>query len=226
MRPRVWIPTLLIAFVVAVVAGYAYTNARHAGLDAPPGDGSTPTAADVWLAQDVAVPSGTEVAVVLETSLSTKTTHDGDAFVAKVETPVAVDGKVAIPRGAAVTGHVALVEQPGKASGRGRMQLAFDEVSYGGKTYALDARGPVYESPSGTKKDAALIGGGAIAGGVLGGVVGGTAGGAAKGALVGGATGTAASLLTRGPQLELPAGRTVRFTLDRDVSVRPAKGAA
>lgn len=226
MQPKIWIPTLLIVLVAAAVTGYAYTNARHAALDAPPGDEPQSAAADAWFAQDASVPAGTEVAVVLETSLGTKSSRAGDAFTARVESPVLVGGKVTIPDGAQVKGHVALAEQPGKASGRGRMQLAFDEVSYGGRTYTLDARGPVYESPSGTKKDAALIGGGAIAGGVLGGVVGGSAGGAAKGALVGGATGTAASLLTRGPQLELPAGRTVRFSLRRDLSVRPARAAA
>jgi len=226
MNGRSWIPLAVGTALVAAVAAYAITNARHAGVDAPRDEAPAQSAADAWLGSSVTVPEGTELALRLQTTLSTKTTVEGDRFVATVGGPVVINGKVAIPQGASVNGHVTLAEQPGKASGRGRMQLAFDDLAFEGHTYALDARSPVYESKSGRGKDAKLIGGGAIVGGVLGGVVGGTAGSAAKGALVGGATGTAASLLTRGPQLELEAGSTLRVRLDKDVAVRPAKTTA
>ena len=165
------------------------------------------------------------MSVVLQTSLSTKSTNEGDRFSARVAQPVLVAGKIVIPEGAAVHGHVVLAEQPGKASGRGRLQLAYDQVEFDGHGYDLDTRSQVYESRSGRGKDAALIGGGAVLGGVLGGIVGGSAKDAGKGAVIGAAAGTGASLATRGPQLELGAGSTLRFTLDRDVSVRPAESA-
>jgi hypothetical protein len=132
-----------------------------------------------------------------------------------------VEGAVAIPAGAQVEGHVILAEQPGKSSGRGHLQLQYDEVAFGGHRYELDTRSRVYTSASGSKKDAALIGGGAVAGGVLGGILGGSAGSAVKGAVVGGAAGTGASLLTRGPQLTLEAGRVLTMSLDHDVRVVP-----
>jgi len=226
MNARTWIPLAVCTLLVGAVAGYAITNARHPSVDAPRGETPAQTAAEAWLGSGITVPQGTELAVRLQTTLSTKSSREGDAFLATVGGPIMVNGKVAIPQGATVHGHVALSEQPGKASGRGRMRLAFDEVTYDGRSYALDTQSPVYESKSGRGKDVALIGGGAIAGGVLGGVVGGSAGSAAKGALVGGATGTAASLLTRGPQLELSAGSVLRVHLDKDLSVLPAKEAA
>lgn len=167
----------------------------------------------------VMVPAGTRMSLVLGTSLSTKTADVGEPFEARVASPIYVNGRLAIPSGAHVTGHVAAVKQPGKASGRALMQLAFDRLHVGGRTYALNSVGPTMEGKSGAKKDAAMIGGGAIAGAVLGGVLGHGAGDAAKGAVIGGATGTAASLMTRGPQLKLEAGSTVSFTLDRSVSV-------
>jgi hypothetical protein len=47
----------------------------------------------------------------------------GDRFEATLTRDVAVDGVSAIPAGATVVGKVIVAEQPGKASGRGRLQL-------------------------------------------------------------------------------------------------------
>lgn len=168
------------------------------------------------------VPAGTPMRVRLETSLSTKTASVGDRFTATVAAPVRAGGAVAIPAGATVSGRVIVAEQPGKASGRGKLQLLYEEVSYAGRSYDLDSRSQLYLSRSGTSKDVKLIGGGAVAGGVIGGIIGGSAGDAAKGAGIGAVAGTGASLATRGPQLELGRGTTLSFTLDRSLSVKPA----
>lgn len=168
------------------------------------------------------VPQGTALAMRLQTTLSTKTANVGDRFEAGVSSPVHVNGKLAIPEGAQVSGHVILAEQPGKTSGRGLLQLAYDQLRFDGRSYNLGSRSPVYESKSGTKKDVALIGGGAVAGGILGGVLGGSA---VKGAVIGGAAGTGASLLTRGPQLELGRGTALSLRLDQSMSVRTPKPA-
>src|SRR5258708_1611074 len=166
MNGRTWIPLAVGTALIAAVAGYAVTNARRASVDAPRGETPAQTAAEAWLGSDITVPAGTELAVRLQTTLSTKTSREGDAFLATVGGPIVVNGRVVIPQGATVHGHVALSEQPGKASGRGRMKLALDEVTYDGRNYALDTESPVYESKSGRGKDAALVGGGAVAGGV------------------------------------------------------------
>ena len=171
------------------------------------------------------VPQGTVLAMRLQTTLSTKTANVGDRFEAGVSAPVHVNGKLAIPEGAQVSGHVILAQQPGKASGRGQLQLAYDQVRFDGHSYNLGSRSQIYESKSGTTKDVALIGGGAVAGGIVGAVLGGGSG-AAKGAAVGGAAGTGASLMTRGPQLELGLGTALQVRLDQSVSVRVPKAAA
>jgi hypothetical protein len=207
----------VIGISVAVLLGLSVyaLQARQNGDSSP-----TPFSQSVF-SQRLLVPEGTEVAVRLGTTLSTKTTSVGDRFAATVTSPVRVEGTTAIPAGAAVEGHVILAQQPGKASGRGHLQLEFDQVAFDGHRYDLDTRSRVYTSASGSKKDAALIGGGAVAGGVLGGILGGSAGSAVKGAVVGGAAGTGASLLTRGPHLTLEVGRELTMTLDRDVRVTP-----
>jgi len=132
---------------------------------------------------------------------------------------VSVGGRIAIPEGATVAGHVILAQQPGKASGRGQMQLAYDKLTFGGHSYTLGMRSQVYESKSGTKKDVELIGCGAVAGGVVGAILGGK-GSVGKGAAVGAATGTGAALMTRGPQLELGAGTVLNANLDEALRVR------
>jgi acetyltransferase-like isoleucine patch superfamily enzyme len=170
------------------------------------------------------VPQGTVLAMRLQTTLSTKTANVGDRFEAGVSSPVHVNGKLAIPEGAQITGHVMLTDQPGKTSGRGQLQLAYDQVRFDGHSYNLGSHSQIYESKSGTTKDVAMIGGGAVAGGIVGAVLGGGSG-AAKGAVIGGAAGTGASLMTRGPQLELERGMALQLRLDQAVSVRAPKAA-
>ena len=213
--------TTLAAFVLLVAVGvYAYQS--NEGVRATVQD----VVAEVTPGDErVEVPSGTQVAIRLETTLTTKNSKVGDRFVATLVEPIVVNGETAVPAGAEITGHVILAEEPGKASGRGHLQLAYNELRYGGQTVDLNSRSQIYESESGTKKDAAIIGGGAAGGAIIGGVTGGSAGDAAKGAVIGGAAGTAASLMTRGPQLELTAGTILYFRLDERLEVVPAEGA-
>ena len=52
------------------------------------------------------VPADTVLEVVLDQSISSKTTHSGERFSATVEAPVEVQGKVAVPKGARAEGIV------------------------------------------------------------------------------------------------------------------------
>lgn len=218
MNRNVWVPIVVVAAILGAVSVFALTNTRVSEkVDAMKDDLANISP----IASTLEVPAGTPIALRLGTTLSTKTSNVGDRFSATVTSPVHVHGDVAIPAGAEVAGHVAVAEQPGKSSGRGQLQLAFETLSFNGRDYSLDSRSQVYVSKSGTKKDAALIGGGVVGGAILGRVLGNSTGDAAKGAVVGGAAGTAASLLTRGPQLTLARGTALSFTLDRDVAVRP-----
>jgi hypothetical protein len=203
--------------VALIAAGTIY--AMQSNDKAPDATFPTPKTGTVATSSNFIVPKGTPISFSLETGLSTKTTRVGDRFVGTFTSPVTVNGRTAIPAGAGISGHVILAEQPGKASGRGQLQLSYDQVTFGGHSYNLGTSSQVYESKSGTKKDVALIGGGAVAGGIVGAVLGGK-GDIAKGAAVGAGAGTGASLLTRGPQLTIERGTILNATLDQDVSVR------
>ena len=210
---------LWIAVAVAVAVLGAGTIYAMQAKDAAP----TLTTASVSGAKtNITVPQGTSIPMRLNTTISTKTAQVGDRFQADVSAPVHVSGVLAIPEGSRVSGHVILARQPGKASGRGELQLAYDEIGFDGRSYQLNTRSQVYTSKSGTTKDVAMIGGGAVAGGVVGGVAGGS-NDIAKGAAIGGAAGTAAALLTRGPQLVLEQGMHLETLLDGSMSVRKTR---
>lgn len=166
------------------------------------------------------VPAGTDIALAMTQEVSTKDATEGQQFTAKVTSPVVIDDVVVIPEGAEVTGHVVATRRSGKASGRSYMQLAYDEISFDGKTYNVASVGDTVWGKSGAGKDAAMIGGGAVAGAVLGKVLGGHP---VKGAVIGGAAGTAASLMTRGPDVKIEEGQAITLRLDRSVTVTKAR---
>lgn len=206
--------------------GMPATGAPTSGSRGPaPVDISPPAsrrAEDTAPLRRALVPQGTALTLDLETRLGTKTSRVGDAFDAAVASPVSVDGRAVVPAGARVAGRVILCEQPGKASGRGRMQLAFDRLAFAGHTYEIGSRSAIFESRSGARKDREAVGGGAAAGAVVGGILGGSLGSAARGAVIGGAAGAGVALATRGPQLEFAPGTKIRFSLDQPVEVRVA----
>ena len=172
------------------------------------------------------MPAGTSFTVNLSSDLNTKTAAQGQSFTATLDDPVMIDGVTAIPAGAEVTGHIVTTARSGKASGRAYMQLAYDQVSFGGKRYNIDAVSDTIWGKGGSGKDAKMIGGGAVAGAVIGGILGKSGGDAAKGAMIGGAAGTAASLLTRGPDLHMEPGKKLTVSLQNSVSVtKPRTGA-
>ena len=210
-------PWILGGVAVALItAGTIY--AMQVKDTAPDAANPGAKASTVSVDSRIVVPQGASFSVSLGTTLATKTSRVGDSFDGTMSAPVSVNGRVAIPEGARVAGHLVVAEQPGKASGRGQLQLSYDSVAFGGHSYDLGTLSQVYESASGTKKDVALIGGGAAAGAIVGAIAG--SGHPVKGAAIGAGAGTAASLLTRGPQLTIERGTVLHATFDQSVRVR------
>jgi hypothetical protein len=105
----------------------------------------------------------------------------------------------------------------GRVSGRARVAVEFDRIVVRGRTHELDASTVVAEAPSESGRDAKIVGGSAAAGAVLGAIANGTRG-AVRGAVIGAAGGGAAVLVTKGREVELPAGS--RWTVRVRNSVR------
>src|SRR5713226_1214448 len=91
-----------------LIAGCSKSADQPAGTDANASQSvaeSAKTAVKKALdPKPLVVPADTVLSVVLDQTVSSKTSKDGDKFSATVESPVEVEGKVAIPKGARVDG--------------------------------------------------------------------------------------------------------------------------
>jgi hypothetical protein len=99
------------------------------------------------------------------------------------------------------------------------LSLSFDQISIGGRNYAI--RGSVVEAleSGGYREDAERIGAGAAVGGIIGGILGGVKG-AIAGVLIGGGGVVAA---TEGEDVELEPGAVLRMRLDQPLEVRSTR---
>jgi hypothetical protein len=178
---------------------------------------------------------GTRVLLNMINSVSTKQALVGDRLYLETAFPIISSGHIIIPQGSWVTGTITEVKRPGRAKGRGELQVRFDSLTLPNgitKTFksdlgSLDARqnetlkreDSKIKGPGGKKDDVdtvigTTVGGGAV-GSSLGAATGHLGGGSAIGLGAGAAAGLIGVLLTRGPDATLTKGSTVEMVLDR-----------
>lgn len=190
-----------------------------------PSSGAAPAAparpAAEW--RDVIVPQGTAIPLELQTPLSSETTQVEAPVRARVRQAVIVDGIVAIPTGATLSGVVTQVERAGRVQGRAQLAFVFNRLEAGNVREDVNAAPVAYVAESTKGEDAAKIGVGAVGGAIVGGILGGGSG-AAKGAVIGGAAGTGVVLATRGEEVTLGQGTVLAASLASPLTVRvPAR---
>jgi hypothetical protein len=164
------------------------------------------------------LPEGTELTLVLENALSSTASRPGDDVTARVERAEGPDGAVVLPGGASVEGTVTEARPSGKVKGRARLALRFDRIIVRGRAHPLTGVGLAVEADPQHKRDAAVIGGSAVLGGIIGAATG-AKGGFGKGVLIGGAAGTGAVLLTKGKEVEFPAGFRFAVQLSEELAL-------
>ena len=164
------------------------------------------------------VPSGTELALILETPVSSATATVEQDVRARLANPVVVSGMTVIPEGAPFTGNVVAVQRAGKVKGRSTLAIRFNSVTVANKPYKISTARIVRLGEATKSEDATKIGIGAGAGAIIGGIAGGKKG-AAIGAGIGGGAGTGAVLATRGKDVSIPDGATVRTTVQETVRI-------
>src|SRR5712671_5311401 len=167
----------------------------------------------------VVVPAETVITVVLDQTISSKTSKSGDRFSATVESPVEVDGKVAIPKGARAEGVVKDAKAAGRFKGGATLALTLESVTVNGKDHEIQTSGATMSSKGKGKRTAAMVGGGAAGGAAIGAVAGGGKG-AAIGALIGAASFTDDAALTGNRDITLGAETPLDFKLLQSVKIR------
>lgn len=167
----------------------------------------------------ITVPAGTSLVVRMGNTIDTKTANTGDTFTGTLARSVSVEGEVAIPSGAGVTGSVVSAKSPGKFKGEGVLSVTLNSIQVGGSEVTIDTSTYAQTVKGKGKRTAVLTGGGAGAGALIGGLAGGGKG-ALIGGLVGAGAGGAGSAFTGNKDLRIPAESVVTFKLSSPITVK------
>jgi hypothetical protein len=166
--------------------------------------------------REVTIPAGTEIAVRLSTPLASDKNTVEDRVRGTVTSPIRVGGVTAIPAGSVITGTVREVNRSGRVKGRAVIAYGFERLEVRDETHSISTGLVRHEAEPDRSDDVKK---GAI-GGAAGAIIGGIAGGG-KGAAIGAAIGGAGTVMvTRGDEVRLEPGTTVRTTLREPLTVR------
>ena len=168
--------------------------------------------------QKVTIPTGTTLAVRLVDPIDSETNQQGQTFRATLDSPLAVEGDVAIPAGYDVQGHIIELKSAGKFAGQSVVALQLDRISVNGKYYNIQTDQYRRQGSSRGKNTAAKVGTGAGIGAIIGAIAGGGKG-AAIGAAAGGGLGGGVQAATKGQQIKLPSETVLNFTLQTPLTV-------
>ena len=170
--------------------------------------------------QPIVVPSGSVLTVITSQGLNSKTSQAGQTFLATLAQPFSVEGKLALPKGATVSGKVVSAKAKGKIKGEGELSLALTSISVADHTYPIQTNVLNSTVKGKGKRTAATTGGGAAGGALIGGIAGGGKG-AGIGALIGAGAGLIGGAATGNKQIEIPAESALSFTLAESLTLPP-----
>jgi hypothetical protein len=171
--------------------------------------------------REVTVPAGTQLPIILDTSVASNTSRVEQPVRAHLSRDVRLDNDVVIPAGSELFGNVTAVRRPGKVKGRSYIALRLTTLvpSGGEDRYRVDTGRVARAGRATKKKDAMKIGIPAAGGAAIGGLIGGK-----KGALIGagaaGGAGTAVVLSTRGEEVGIGRGTALTLRLASPITVR------
>lgn len=158
------------------------------------------------------IPSGTPVQVRLGQTVSSKNAKAGDPWTGTLSADLAVDGQVIATKDSPVKGIVVSANKSGRLTSPGDVALQLTSININGTdvnvvTQTVDQKGGGHG-----KRNAALIGGGAVLGTLIGAAAGGGKG-AAIGAGAGAGAGTAGAAATGKKDVAFPVESMLTFTV-------------
>jgi hypothetical protein len=92
------------------------------------------------------IPSGTQLDVRLDQTLSTDKSKPGDQFTATLMDAVTVDGQTVVAAGTRLKGHVLENHPAGIFKGRAMLMLALDSLQIGSQSYPIELTAATYET--------------------------------------------------------------------------------
>ena len=223
MNRRLALLSLSAFSLGALVAGCQKSADQPSTPDANASPSVTDAAKDavkkVIEPKPLVIPADTVIPVVLDQTISSKTSKPGDKFTATVESPVEIDGKIAVPKGARAEGVVRDAKAAGRFKGGAVLSLELTSIEVSGRNHEVQTSGATMSSKGKGKRTAVMVGGGAAGGAAIGAVAGGGKG-AAIGALIGAAAGTGGAGLTGNRDITLNAETALDFKLLAPVTIK------
>lgn len=230
--------TLAFFLLAAVISSAAQNTPEQSSPEqgSPAQSAASPAAGAVQEAslKQVTVPAGTEVPLVLKSAIDTKNTRVGDGVYCQTAFPVVVDNVIVIPAGTYVKGEVVKAQRAGRIKGRAEVLFRFNTLIFpngytvevpgtihhdsGSASSSVDDEGKI-KADSQKGKDAKTIGTGAGVGAAGGAIITGTHGGVLGGAGIGTLAGLATVLMTRGQDVRIEPGTSVKMLLQRPLTV-------
>ncbi|HEY9793509.1 MAG TPA: hypothetical protein V6D22_24125 [Candidatus Obscuribacterales bacterium] len=183
------------------------------------------------------VPSGTKIPIIMDTSVDSDTSQEGDEFSARTGEDLNIDGSTVVPAGSIIKGRIAQLNAPKNMGRGGSVALKFDTVTTPDNRQIplvanLVAHGGVVHAKRGVK-DIAIDAGTATVPALLGLGIGvlagssksGTSGsshiskaeGAMIGAGIGAAVGIAILLIKKGKKIDVRPGDELKIELAEDL---------
>lgn len=107
-----------------LVLGLVATAWTQAGT---PGE-ATPASEAEPAPEEIVVPAGTRVPLVMVNSVSSRHSRKGDAIYLESVFPVLLDGRIVIPSGTLVSGSVTDAKRPGRLRGKGSLQVRLEKM--------------------------------------------------------------------------------------------------
>jgi hypothetical protein len=206
-------------------AAPAANPVHDAAAPPPPASASSaaasPAAPTVRATREINLPAGTQLSVVLDTSVGSDMSRVEEAVAAHLTNPVRVDGETVLAAGSRVTGVVTEATRSARVKGRAHLALRFDSLTPHGddERYTIRTASIARTAESTKRKDATVIGAPAAGGAIIGALFGGKKG-ALVGTAIGGGAGTTAVLSTRGKEVQLPKGTALTVRLTGPVTLR------
>jgi hypothetical protein len=232
---RIWLAYGAAALLLLAGCGKSNDNANQANApnvnsasdQAAPGQPSAtnpataqtePPAPPPEPPKPLVVPVGTSIPVILSTTINSHKNKPGEEFGASVAAAAVVDGEVAIPKGARVTGVIVTAKKQGAVKGEAEMSIKLTSVTVHGKNYLIATNSYSGTEKGKGKRSAVMTGGGAAVGALIGGLAGGGKG-AAIGAGIGAGGGLATAAGTGGKNVEFPAESRITFKLSQPLTI-------
>ncbi len=168
--------------------------------------------------QSYTIPAGSVVTVRLVDGIDSSRNHAGDEFAATVDSPLAANDRVIVPRNSDARVRLVQAKTAGHMTGRSELEVTLVSISIGGTSYPVQSAAIQKQGASRGTRTAETVGGGAGLGALIGAIAG-HGKGAAIGAAVGAGAGTAVQAATKGQQIQIPSETKLDFTLKTPLTV-------